>query len=248
MISCIIVDDEPRNVFILQNLLEKFCEDVTVLGAAGSADEAAVLIRERQPEVVFLDIEMPGKNAFDLLEELRPLHFEVVFVTAFDKYAIRAFRIGAIDYLLKPVSIDDLRQTTRRLTERKGTDDTNQRVENYLDAVKQPGAPDKLVLNLKDGLGFFEISTIQYCLASGAYTEFHFADNRKVLTTGTLKSFEDVLPEEKFIRIHHSSIINLDYVKSYTKGRGGFITMADGTRLDVSQRKKSEFLTRLDKK
>lgn len=248
MIRCIIVDDEPRNIFILQNLLEKFCTNVTVLGTASSADEAAILVRQQKPEVVFLDIEMPGKNAFDLLEELRPLDFEVVFVTAFDKYAIRAFRIGAIDYLLKPVSIDDLRQAVTRLQERKDNDPGNQRMENYLDSVKNPGAPGKLVLNLKDGLGFFDISTIRYCLASGAYTEFHFADGKKVLTTGTLKSFEEVLPDDKFIRIHHSSIVNVDHIRSYTKGRGGFITMSDGHQLDVSQRKKGEVLTRLEKK
>lgn len=248
MISCIIVDDEPRNVFILEKLVEQFCNELKVIGSATSPADAAALIRTKKPEVVFLDIEMPGKNAFDLLEELRPVNFEIVFVTAFDKYAVKAFRAGALDYLLKPVSIDDLRETEKRLKDKVHGRETNEHLENFLDIYRRNDLKHKVALQVKGGIEFYDADKILYCTAQGSYTSFHFSGNKKILTTGTLKSYEEILPEEFFVRIHHSCIVNLLHITSYTKGRGGSVTMSDGMQLDVSQRKKEEFLERVEKK
>ncbi|MBL7733110.1 MAG: response regulator transcription factor [Chitinophagaceae bacterium] len=244
MIRCILVDDDSRNNFILEKLIEQFCTDVQVLGAATSAASAVQLIKQHQPDLIFLDVEMPGKNAFDLLEDLRPVNFQVVFVTAFDKYAVRAFRVGALDYLLKPVSIDDLKNAVKRVEERQQHSSSKNQVESYLEALGKSDLTQRIVLPVKDGYAQYELDSILYCKAKGAYTTFHFTDGHKILITGTLKSFEEVLPESIFVRIHHSSIVNLQHVTSYTRGRGGYVTIKDGSQLDVAQRKREEFLSR----
>lgn len=244
MIRCILVDDDSRNNFILEKLIEQFCTGIQVLGAATSAAAAVQLVKQHKPDLIFLDVEMPGKNAFDLLEDLRPVNFQVVFVTAFDKYAVRAFRVGALDYLLKPVSIDDLKNAVKRVEERLQQGGTNNQVESYLEALGKSDLTQRIVLPVKDGYAQYELDSILYCKAKGAYTTFHFAGGHKILITGTLKSFEEVLPENIFVRIHHSSIVNLQHVTGYTRGRGGYVTMKDGSQLDVAQRKREEFLAR----
>lgn len=243
MIKCVIVDDEPRNNEVLQNLLETYCGGVTIAGTALSVEDATVLIKRTNPDLVFLDIEMPGQNAFDLLENIRPVHFEVVFVTAFDKYAVRAFRTGAIDYLLKPVSIDELKDAVERVTNRLTTKSLNTRIEAYLDSINNKNAIQRIAIATKDGLIFFELANIVTCFAEGSYTIFKFLDGTKVTSSSSLGYFEEILPADIFFRPHHSIIINLAHVKSYYKGRGGYVTMANGEKVDISQRKKEEFLS-----
>jgi two-component system, LytTR family, response regulator len=247
MIKCIIVDDEPRNNEILQSLLETYCSPVAVAGIASSADEAATLIKSKQPDLVFLDIEMPGRNAFDLLQDLRPINFEIVFVTAFDNYAVKAFRLGAIDYLLKPVSIDELKETVEKVKSRVSGKRKNERIKNYLDAEKNNDSVQKITINSKDGFKFYEINNIVTCTAEGSYTILNLLSGEKVTSSSSLKYFEELLPEDIFFRIHHSFLINFNHIKSYTKGRGGFATMITGEKVDVSQRKKEDFLARFEK-
>lgn len=248
MIRCILVDDEPRNNQILQNLLETWCPGVQVEAVATSVENAINLSRFLKPDVVFLDIEMPGQNAFDFLQAMRPVSFEVVFVTAFDQYAIKAFRYGAVDYLLKPVNIDELKETTRRILSRKRQKNINERIELYLDNLQAKQASRKLAIPSKDGFVFHDTEDILYCIAEGAYTSFILSGGKKLISTGTLKHFEELLPEADFFRINHSALVNLKHVTSYNKGRGGFVIMTNGEKIEVAQRKKEEFLALFEKK
>ena len=168
---------------------------------------------------------MPGRNPFDLLQDLRPINFEIVFVTAFDKYAAKAFRLGAIDYLLKPVSIDELKDTVEKVKSRISGKRNNERVETFLDAVSNKDNVQKITINSKDGFKFYEINNIVTCAAEGSYTILNLLNGEKVTSSASLKYFEELLPGDIFFRVHHSYLINFNHIKSYTKGRGGFVTM-----------------------
>ncbi len=248
MINSIIVDDEPRNVSVLQKLVELYCPGITVVGEASGITEAVDIIRRLNPQLVFLDIEMPRGNAFDLLDQLKPVNFEIIFVTAFDVYAIRAFTYSAIGYLLKPVDIDELQLTVKRVETRLRQQDINHRLENFMAVMEEKSRLSKIALPVNDGLEFYQIEDIVYCTAEGAYTQFGFVNGRHLLVTGTLKEFEKLLPPDKFCRVHYSHLINLDHVKRYYKGKGGYVEMNGNKTIDISVRKRDEFLGRLRSK
>ena len=247
MINAILVDDEPRNIRILKNLLEEFCPLVKVVGEAESSETAIALIRNSQPDLVFLDIEMPFGNAFDLLDKLMPVNFQVIFVTAFDNYALKAFRYCALDYLLKPVDIDDLKTAVQKVSERVKEKNMEQKLDIFLKNIKGGKSSfQKIGLPTSDGLFFTNVENIIRCEASGSYTIIYLADKQKFVVSKSLKEYEDMLPGEDFCRIHHSHIVNLAYVKKYFKGRGGYIEMQDNTSIEVSTRKRDEFLSKFE--
>lgn len=247
MIHAIIVDDEPRNIRILKNLLEEFCPEIIVAGEATGTEEAIKVIRENEPDLVFLDIEMPFGNAFDLLDKLMPVNFQVIFVTAFDNYALKAFRYYAIDYLLKPVDIDELKTAVKKAAERWKEKNMAHKLDAFLQTIK-PGksSAQKIGLPTNDGLVFTNIEDIVRCEASGSYTIIYLQDKQKFIVSKSLKEYEDLLPEDSFCRIHHSHIVNLSFVKKYFKGRGGYVEMNDQTTIEVATRKRDDFLSKFD--
>lgn len=247
MIHAIIVDDEPRNIRILKNLLEEFCPEVMVAGEATGTEEALKVIRENEPDLVFLDIEMPFGNAFDLLDKLMPVNFQVVFVTAFDNYALKAFRYYAIDYLLKPVNIDELKTAVKKAAERWKEKNMAHKLDVFLQTIK-PGksASQKIGLPTNDGLVFTNMEDIVRCEASGSYTIIYLQDKQKFIVSKSLKEYEDLLPGDSFCRIHHSHIVNLSFVKKYFKGRGGYVEMNDQTTIEVATRKRDDFLSKFE--
>ncbi|MBI1781281.1 MAG: response regulator transcription factor [Sphingobacteriales bacterium] len=247
MIKAIIVDDEPRNIRILKNLLEEFCPDVIVGGEAESAETAINVIRSSHPDIVFLDIEMPFGNAFDLLDKLIPVNFQVIFVTAFDNYALKAFRYYALDYLLKPVDIEELKAAVKKAVERVKEKNMSQTLDVFIQTMKpSKNTLQKIGLPTNDGLVFTNIEDIVRCEASGSYTIIYLHDKQKFIVSKSLKEYEDLLPEDNFCRIHHSHIVNLAYVKKYFKGRGGYIEMNDNTTIEVATRKRDEFLAKFE--
>ncbi len=245
MISCIIVDDEPRNIAVLSKLVTDFCKGIRVSGSASSVDEACILIKEKKPDLVFLDIEMPGKNAFDLIDLLSPVQFEIVFVTAFEQYAIKAFRYSAIDYLLKPVDIRELRETIEKVCLRIKEKNFQLRIDNYLSVIQKKDT--KIAIQLKDGYVFHSFNDIICCSAEGAYTAIYFKNGTKILSSSNLKHYSEILPETIFCRIHHSHLVNLDYAVKFSRGRNGTLEMLNGLVLEVSQRKRDELLGRFEK-
>lgn len=245
MIRAVIVDDEKNNIGALQTLIDQFCPEVEVEGTATNAQEAFTVINQVQPHLVFLDIEMPYGNGFDLLEKMMPITFEVIFVTAFDRYAITAFKYAALDYLLKPVNIDELKRAVSRSAIRIGEKNVNTRIESLIGNIRSdsPGLK-KIGLPTADGLIFEEVDNIMHLQAESNYTIVFINNKKKMMISKTLKEFEDILPPNLFYRLHHSHIVNLNYITKYYKGRGGYVELSDGTMVEVSTRKKDDFLER----
>jgi two-component system, LytTR family, response regulator len=245
MINCVIVDDEPKNIRVLIKMLEEFCPEALIVGEATNATEAEKTIVKLQPDLLFLDVEMPYGNAFDLLDRLMPVKFEIVFVTAFNDYTLKAFKYSALDYLLKPVNIEELRTAVQKASEKLRLRNTNKQLNNLLANLKQPDASSyKLALPSMEGLVFVPTDTITRCEASGGYTVFYLKSGEKILSAKNIKEYEEILPPSTFLRVHNSHIINLMCIKKYHKGRGGYIEMDDQALIEVASRRKNEFLSR----
>jgi two-component system LytT family response regulator len=246
MIRTILVDDEADNNRILQRLLETYCPDVQVLGTAEGVETARQLIDLTKPDLAFLDIEMIQGNAFDLLNELMPLPFEVIFVTAFDEYAVRAFKYSAVDYLLKPVDVDELRQAIEKVARRKKEESAGPQLRTLLENVGAMHlSQQKMAIPTLSGLSFITIGHIVRFEAQGRYTNIHLHKGECVMTTRNIKEYEDLLPDSIFYRVHHSHIINLQRIEKYQKGRGGYVIMEDGSSIEVASRRRQGFLDRL---
>lgn len=245
MINAVLIDDEPKNIRILSKLLQDYCPEVNVAGTAEKHQEAIEIISRVKPDLIFLDIEMPGGNAFDLLNQLMPVDFEIIFVSAFDNYAIKAFRYSALDYVLKPVSIENLRQAVIKAEKKILEKNINQRLDNFLKNQNEKYTFQRIALPTKNGLEFYEFEDIVFCQAEGPYTRFGFANKQNLLVTGTLKDYEELLPAASFCRVHNSYVINLNHVKKYYKGKGGSVEMSTGINIEVSLRKKDDFISRL---
>lgn len=242
MIRTIIIDDETNNIHALSKMLADF-SNIEIIGTAENANDAYNIIKLKSPQLVFLDIELSFGNAFDLLEKLMPVDFEVIFFTAFDHYAIKAFKYGALDYLLKPVNINDLNLALDKAVNRMLQKDMNTRLKVFLENIKSDNrSPKKIALPTREGLSFEDIGSITHLEAVGAYTYIYFNDKPKEIVTRTLKELEDILPDSNFYRIHHSFLVNIQYIKKYYKGRGGYIELNNGATIEVSLRKKADFL------
>lgn len=243
MINAAIVEDEPKNVRILKEMLRSFCPQINICGEANNVAAGCDLIREKSPDLVFLDIEMPGGNAFTLLDQLKPVNFEVIFVTAFDNYTLKAIKYSALDYLLKPVNIEELVQAVNKVSEKINSLHLHQRIENLLSnfgTVKNN--LQSLAIPAHFGYEFIVVNNIVRCEANGKYTFFFLEDGKKIVSVKNLKEYEDILPPETFFRIHHSHLINVKFIKRYHKGKGGIVEMKDNTMIPLASRRKKEFL------
>jgi two-component system LytT family response regulator len=245
LIRAVLIDDETDSNRILQTLLENYCPNIRVVGAADGVETATVLIRDAGPDLVFMDIEMNEGNAFDLLNRLQPIQFHVIFVTAFDNHAVRAFKYNAIDYLLKPVNIRELCAAVDKLSGRRVESGILERVKGLLDGMRADPGERKMAVPTATGLSFIVLRDIVRLEAKGAYTIIHLQDRTKINSTVPFGYYEDLLPESMYFRVHHSHIINLNKIKSYQKGRGGYVTMEDGTSIEVATRRREGFMQRL---
>lgn len=241
MIKAIIIDDEEHCCESLTLLLGKYCKNVDVVVCTQSLTEAKQLIEKHQPDVVFLDVEMPKGTGFDLLGTFNEINFEVIFTTAYNHYALKAIKFSALDYLLKPINAEELITAVAKIKPERLN---NKNAENLINNLK--GNANRIILNTSTGLEFVEVPEIIWCKAESNYTYIYLTNNRKVLATKTLKEFEELLTEAGFFRVHHSNLINLKHMVKYVRGEGGHVIMSDGTNVYVSARKKSDFLRALD--
>lgn len=245
MIKSIIIDDEPNSVEVLHEMLTRYCPVISVAATADNINTARDLIMMHQPDLIFIDIEMPFGNAFDLLNNLPSINFEVIFVTAFDNYALNAIKLSALDYLLKPVSIKDLQAAVMKAEEKIKSKNISSRIENLLYNLKSPPSSSKrLALPTFEGLIFLDTDDFVRLEASNNYTFIFLKDKSKIIVSRPLKEFEGMLDMTSFSRVHHSHIINHNYIKKYHRGRGGYVEMEDGSSIEVSTRKKDEFLSK----
>ncbi|PUZ29941.1 two component transcriptional regulator, LytTR family [Chitinophaga costaii] len=238
MITAIIIDDELKGRIALRQKISSYCPDVILLGEASDGEEGIQLIEQVQPEVVFLDIEMPRLNGFDMLELLVRKQFNLIFTTAYDHYAIKAIRYAAFDYLLKPVDIEELRAAIDRIAEGKINSSTQERLMALQHNLEHKNLHNKIAISDKSGMHLYDINEIVRVEAHSNYSVLFFNNGTKLTASRTLKEFEELLPSDLFFRLHHSHLINIHYVKRYIKGDGGQVEMKNGTFIDVSRRRK----------
>ena len=243
----VIIDDEEDSRKILANYLRKYCADIEVCGFGESVATGKEAIQKHNPDIVFLDIEMPYGNGFDLLDSIKEITFETVFVTAFDHYAIQALNQSAAYYLLKPISIDEIVNAVNKIRTERSEANYARRSNVLIDNIRTP-VNQKIMLPTMEGFEIVTINTILYCEAVDNFTRFYLEGVvNPLLICKTLKYFEEILKEHRFIRIHRSHLINPDYVIRYTKGKGGSVTMKNNKELEMSAEKRQQFLGMFEK-
>ena len=248
-IKAIIVDDEEYARSSLFFLLQENCPDVQIAGIAKSVTEARILFDQNPVDLVFLDIAMPGKNGFELIAAAQQHGVHVVFTTAFDQYALRAIKANALDYLLKPIDIDELKETVDKASKYIRLDRQRAGQQDNLSNLRQELTERKTItkLSLPNGQGYtmVDFNSIIHIEADSNYSIFNLSDKEKITVSKSLKEYEDILPEDQFVRIHKSSIINLNYLTEYNSKNGLEVVLKDGSKIAVSRRRASDFLDRI---
>lgn len=245
MITAIIVDDEPYCCEALTTLIERYCPDVKILDICYSAASALQSINEHKPQILFLDIEMPHMNGFELLQKIPEINFELIFTTSYDQYAIKAIRFSALDYLLKPVDRDELQKAVQKALHRM-MHPLPQQVEILLQKLTHPTIPvNKIAIPNMDGLQMILVDSIISCSSDSNYTVLYLKNKQKIIASRSLKEIEEMLEDYSFIRVHHSYVVNLNEIEKYIKGEGGYLLMSDGTTVDVSRSRKEMLMKKL---
>jgi two-component system LytT family response regulator len=243
MIRSIIIDDEENNRQMIGDLIVKHCPEVTVLAEADGVETGMAAIQKHHPDLIFLDIKMDDGTGFDLLEKIGNIDFKVIFITAYEEYAIKAFKFSAIDYLLKPVDPDDLVEAVEKAQAQLLKDLKFQF--SMLSENLNPEKRKTLVLRTFDKIHYLDTQNIVRCESDRNYTFFYLTNNEKIIVSSPLKEYEEILDGQGFFRIHKSHLVNLNFVESYVKGDGGYLVLKDKTQLPVAMRKKEALLERL---
>jgi len=244
--KAIIIEDEKLSRLTLIKQLEKYCPEVDIVGTGANGMEAIQLLQIHHPEVVFLDIEMPVMDGFEFIQNLNEIDFEIIFTTAYDKFALKAFEVSAIDYLLKPIESEKLIKAVNKVKDRKIQQTTKVQMDFMLTNLKtQNDSFAKLAIPSMDGLEFVDMDDIIRCEAQKNYTYIYSSDGQKFIFSRTLKDIESMLPAKHFLRVHQSHLINLNSIKKYVKGNGGELIMKDGSIVQVSRLKKSHLLSKI---
>ncbi|MNK06336.1 Transcriptional regulatory protein YehT [compost metagenome] len=247
-IKAIIVDDEQDGREVLSHLISVYAPNVVIVGQAEDADTACELIDQLQPHLVFLDIQMVGKNGFSVLETYNKIDFEVIFVTSYEQYSLTAIKFNALDYLLKPLDIDELKASINKATNRIGTKlEYEARIKNLLENLNRKQTPKKIAVHLKDSVHMVNLAEVMYIEADGNYCHIFTQQNQTYMTTRMLKEFEEYLGEQSsFVRINKSILANPDFIVKYSKGEPCILTMENSQTFEVSRRKKQEILDKLN--
>ncbi len=243
MIKCVLVDDESNSLEMMEWLLKTYCPEVAVEAMCNSAEKGIEAINHHKPDVVFLDIEMPHMNGFDMLEQFERISFDIVFCTAYDQFAIKAFKYSAVNYLLKPVDPDDLKETIRRLEARRSAPSPDQ-IKLLLENIRQVSRPtvQRIALTTNDGMLFVSTGDIIYCEAESNYTKIILENGKKILVSKVLKEIDEALSGPDFFRVHNSFLININRIKKFVRGEGGYVIMDDGTNISISRSRRHEFM------
>ena len=250
MKTCIIIDDEKNARETLSKIIERyFIDKIKVLQLADSVKEGVFAINKYRPDIVFLDIEMPEENGFKLFDYFDIYNFEVIFTTAYKQYAIDAIKFAALDYLLKPINYIDLRDVLIRLEKKQNRSSNTDQIEAFLSNINtDSGNFNKIALPTMDGFQLEKVNNIVYCQAEETYCKIFTNRNEAILVARTLKNIEEMLPDEIFFRIHKSYLVNMNYIKSYSKSEGYRIMLENGIELDVATRRNEEFIKALTKR
>ncbi|MBO0331248.1 LytR/AlgR family response regulator transcription factor [[Muricauda] lutisoli] len=243
VLKAVIIEDEKHGREILKSMLEEFCKDVQVIALAGSVEEAVKVLSIYSPDIVFLDIELQSGVGFDVLNQIKEPSFEVIFTTAFEKYAIKAIKFSSLDYLLKPIDLDELQQAVEKARTRMDTNVYREQLDTLMESISRGNIrPEKICLATTAGMEFIAIDDIIACKANGSYTSFVLEDNNNLLVSKHLKEYENLLSEHQFMRVHNSYLINLKKVKKYIKSDGGYLIMSNDLQVNISSRKKDDLI------
>jgi two-component system LytT family response regulator len=245
MLKAVIIDDEPYCCEILAAMLQSDCPDVEIADICNNAKDALTAIRKHSPDLVFLDVEMPKMNGFEMLEQLSTINFHLIFTTSYDQYALKAIRFSAIDYLLKPIDREELKKAVQKVKDRIQAP-IPQQLEILMQKLKQPSAQiNKIALPTMEGLQMIPVDSIISCESDDNYTTLQLKNRKKLLVTRSLKDMEEILEQHSFIRVHRCYIVNLNEIEKYIKGEGGYLVMSDRTTIDVARNKKEVLLKKL---
>ena len=245
MLRTIIVDDEPDAVKFIESISSEYCPNVEIVGIANSAREGVKLINEQQPDLVFLDVEMPHGSGFDLLSNFPQKDFDVIFITAFNHYAIRAIKFSAVDYILKPININECVDAVKKVeASRQKNKSSSSSIDALLENIRS-ALPSKLAIPTSDGMEYLNTNEIIRVEADRSYSWFYLTDNRKYLVSRNLKEYQELLGDRNFFRTHNSHLINLEFVKKFVRQEGGYVLMTDGSNVPISRSKKELFLEQM---
>ena len=242
MIQALIIDDEKNAIEVLELQLSRYCKQVQVLATAQGGVQGIELIRKYQPDLVFLDIEMPHKNGFDVLNETKDCRYKVIFTTAYDQFAIRAFKFSAVDYLLKPIDIRELQEAVEKAAVKEEQGSLDEKLQVLISQLQSPVRQERIALPVADGMQFFHTDEILRCESDSNYTHISLTNGKKITIAKTLKEVEESLRGVDFYRIHQSHLVNMNHISKVVKGEGGYVVMKDGTTITISRNKKEAFL------
>ncbi len=242
-LKVVIIEDEKHSRETLKSMLEEFCKDVKVIATASSVSEGVKVLSIYSPDVVFLDIELQSGLGFDVLTQIKDPTFEVIFTTAFEKYAIKAIKFSSLDYLLKPIDLSELQDAVEKARDRMDTNVYRQQIDTLMQSLaKENHKQEKICLATTAGMEFIAIEDIVICKADGSYTSFVLKNKNTLMVSKHLKEYENLLGEYQFMRVHNSYVINLNEVKKYVKSDGGYIIMSNDMHVSISPRKKDELM------
>ncbi|MBL0006935.1 MAG: response regulator transcription factor [Saprospiraceae bacterium] len=244
--KAVIIEDEERSTIVLQNLLETYCPDVEVVGNATSVQDGIKTVNALQPDILFLDVQIVGGTGFDILEKLNNTRVSIIFTTAYDHYALKAFKFSAIDYLLKPIDIDELKIAVKKVTAPNQQAEDEFKIKNLLSNIKNPSEDPVLLVSTLEAVEFVRIREIIRCEAQGAYTQLILKDTKSVMVSKVIKEFEFLLQEYGFYRVHQSHLINLREVRKYIKSEN-YLLMRDGAQIQLARSRKDDFFNVLHK-
>lgn len=238
--KAIIIDDERINIQLLSSLIESYCPEIELVSTATNVDKGLALIQEQTPDILFLDIEIHDKTGFDILNLVEDKSLQVILITAYEKYAIQAFKYGVVDYILKPIKIDELKSAVERSITRIA-----EQANKANEAMILKDDAEFLKVYNKDSVELLPVVDILYMEAEGGCTRIVTTKKSKILSTRSLKEHEDLLSEKLFLRVHHSYVINITHVKKYVKGKNGSFIMSDDSHVPISATRKKEVISRL---
>lgn len=247
MLKTIIIDDEIKSRETLAYLLDKNCKDIEVIGQGFNVESAVLLINRYKPDLIFLDINLPDGTGFDILKKINSFNLKIIFITAYNEYAVKAFKFSAIDYLLKPIVTIELIEAVDKVIKYKELEDTNIKYDNFLNNINSPKTHHKIVLKTAEGMHVVSVNDIIRCESDRNYTTIFLTNKKTIVVSRTLSKYEELFKNHKFYRVHKSHLINLNHIISYEKKDYGSIIMSDYSKIPISSRKKNEIIEIINK-
>lgn len=244
--KAVIVEDEERSRIVLQNLLETYCPDVEVVATVDSVTSAVKTLRALQPDILFLDVQISGGTGFDVLDKIKDMQVALVFTTAYDAYALKAFKFSAIDYLLKPIDIEELKNAVRKVATSRQQVVDQVKIQHLLSNIRNPEEDPVFLISTQEAVEFIRIRDIVRCEAEGAYTKLFLRDNKPILVSKVIKEFEFLLSDYGFYRVHQTYLVNLKEVSKYVKAEN-YLVMRDGAKIQLARSRKEEFFNAINK-